>query len=113
MTTTAEAAGLDLEAISHLQQAYAHFLITFATQCWIEKLAACRILQQKLIEPGGNIWLYLRNHLDEIPLAFQQQWNLQAGPLKLHIHSIAAVRLKSLFCTMFETREPWSILYDR
>ncbi len=113
MTRDAETSGLDQQAISQLQTAYASFLITFATKCWMMHMAAPRILHEKLSQPGQDIWQYLRNHINDVPAAFGHAWQLDQTQLHAHLISLAAVELKGIFCTMLDTREPWSILYDR
>lgn len=58
MTQDAIRAGLHQTRIVQLQTAFARFLVTVATECWIKKVADPRILQEKLVLPGQNVWLF-------------------------------------------------------
>ena len=104
--------GISQSAIQQLQNEYARFLIIHAARCWIKEIAYSRILQQKLAQPGQDVWQYLRNHINDVP-AFHETWHVDRTALGAELVSLAATELKGQFCEMLKHREPWSVLYDK
>lgn len=113
MTNTAQAHGLGQHQVSQLQIAFASLLLAHATECWIKEIAARRTLHEKLTQPEQDVWLYLRNHINGLPEAFGQRWQLNQTQLYAQLHSAAAQQLQGIFSTMLEDRDTSSILYDR
>ena len=113
MCRTAQEAGLDQQAIFQLKLVYAKLLVEHALGCWIKQIAAFAILQEKLTHPGQDIWLYLRNEIIQMPQAFRRLMQLSKAQAEEHMVSLAAVDLRSIFCSMLESREPWKVLYER
>ena len=113
MTHTAQAHGLEQHQVSQLQIAFASLLVAHATECWIKEIAAPKILHEKLTQSEPDVWLYLRNHINDLPEAFSQHWQLNRTQLHAQLHSAAAKQLQGIFSTMLEDRDPSSILYDR
>ena len=114
MIQGAEAAGFSRDKVTKLQSAYAGLLITAAAKAWIKEMATPRILVQEMSRPDGNVWKYIRNHIDDVPLRVAQQWGLDQAELKAHLRELAKTTLKKTFCNMIQNcREPWRIMYDR
>ncbi len=104
MGQDAQAAGFDAQTVRKLQGAYASLLVTLATEFWIKEVAAVRKLQEILIQPGQDVWEHLRNHIMDVPSTYWRAWQLDQAELNAHLSRLAAVQLKGIFCTMFDTR---------
>ena len=91
-------------------EAYAHFLIVTVIELWLIEAANSKHLQQKLQEPGLDLWQYLRCHVNTIVQSVPSNWHINAEDV---VHKIAADKLSSRISNLLQTVQPWEIVFRR